>query len=161
MLNIMQSMLLTAPYSLYYSSEEYEKALQAAQTRNMIIGVLALICVFLVPAIAKSKGLVRRFGEPKQKGSKKMTLIVWAICGFFFSVISLIFVLVVSRERPYNPNGEDEAESIMQKEVHDDKQILENGGWRCSFCGAANSSFMGFCKCGKSKAESKKAEERS
>ena len=50
---------------------------------------------------------------------------------------------------------EEVADRIEAEEQHK-KEMLSAGGWICAFCGHANSGNIGFCKCGRSRGESKK-----
>ena len=38
--------------------------------------------------------------------------------------------------------------------AHRDNELLTNGGWRCSKCGAVNAGYVGTCGCGTTKYES-------
>ncbi len=49
---------------------------------------------------------------------------------------------------------EEEADRVEEFEQRK-KEAIDAGGWVCGFCGGLNSANIGFCKCGKSKGESK------
>ncbi|MBM6925892.1 SHOCT domain-containing protein [Pseudoflavonifractor phocaeensis] len=72
----------------------------------------------------------------------------WFWWGFFFGFIA--FIVALSKgDNHYNETSE--KPSIIRDTAFD-KQILADGGWKCS-CGRINYHYVSTCACGKSKTD--------
>lgn len=63
-------------------------------------------------------------------------------------------IIVACRPSPLNYRCE-KSEQEKQKEEHMEKRLLDDGGWRCAFCGRVNADYVTTCVCGKTPSESK------
>ena len=107
-----------------------------------------------------------------------------ALSLLFFIIIFFIEVAITKATRPLTDKLEEKLESAFSKpgsiatsadeenplnriareeeakeQAARERKVLEEGGWRCAKCGKVNVSSIGFCSCGTSRGESKKADE--
>lgn len=70
----------------------------------------------------------------------------WFWWGFFFGLIALLVALS-------KPQNTVEISYEIREETHQ-KNLLENGGWKCSRCGTVHPAYTGTCGCGGTKKDS-------
>lgn len=70
----------------------------------------------------------------------------WFWWGFFFGIIALLVALS-------KPQNTVEISYEIREENHQ-KNLLANGGWKCSRCGTVQPAYTGTCGCGGTKADS-------
>jgi hypothetical protein len=102
----------------------------------------------------------------------------------FFVIIFFIEVAITKATRPLTDKIEEKIDNAFSKRAANttttgemsaldriareeeakeqaarERKVLEEGGWRCAKCGKVNVSSIGFCSCGTSRGDSKKADE--
>ena len=118
-------------YYYYSEANEWATGVLIGTIVGSIIGIV--ICGFICKTINERKGYQGGFA--------------WG----FLGVIGIVVVAV----RQDNPNRFlNTPQRTMQDVNYMNQQIINNGGWRCFRCGAANYAHTGTCGCGTTKEDS-------
>ena len=76
----------------------------------------------------------------------------WFWWGFFFGLIAVLVALSKSHV-VHNYDSYNSGLFVGERDRVYEKNVIEDGGWKCHFCNRVNPSYTGTCACGRTKTD--------